>query len=54
MRYFDDLTEVECARVLGVSVGTVKSQAHTAIARLRTGSPELANLLDGAGVSDHE
>jgi RNA polymerase sigma-70 factor (sigma-E family) len=54
MRYFDDLTEAECARVLGVSVGTVKSQAHAAIARLRTGSPELAYLLDGAGVSDHE
>ncbi len=47
MRYFDDLTEVECARLLGVGVGTVKSQAHAAIARLRSGSPELAELLGG-------
>jgi RNA polymerase sigma-70 factor (sigma-E family) len=47
MRYFDDLTETECARLLGVSVGTVKSQAHAAIARLRSGSPELADLLGG-------
>ena len=47
MRYFDDLTEAECARLLGISVGTVKSQAHVAIARLRSGSPELADLLGG-------
>lgn len=47
MRYFDDLTEAECARLLGVAIGTVKSQAHAAIARLRSGSPELADLLGG-------
>ena len=27
LRYFDDLTEAETARVLGCSVGTVKSRA---------------------------
>lgn len=35
MRYYCDLTEVETARVLGVSVGTVKSQHSDALARLR-------------------
>ena len=36
LRYVDDLTEVETARLLGVSVGTVKSQSRDALARLRT------------------
>jgi RNA polymerase sigma-70 factor (sigma-E family) len=35
LRYLDDLTEREAAEVLGVSVGTVKSQSHAALARLR-------------------
>lgn len=35
LRYFDDLTEVETADVLGCTVGTVKSQHARAIARLR-------------------
>jgi DNA-directed RNA polymerase specialized sigma24 family protein len=35
LRYYEDLTEVETARVLGVSLGTVKSQARDALARLR-------------------
>lgn len=40
LRYFDDLTEVESARVLGCSVGTVKSQHARAIARLRELLPD--------------
>lgn len=36
LRYVEDLTEVETARVLGCSVGTVKSQASAAMAKLRT------------------
>ena len=35
LRYFDDLTEVETAAALGISVGTVKSHVRDALARLR-------------------
>lgn len=37
LRYFEDLTEEQTARELGCSVGTVKSQAHRALGKLRTG-----------------
>ena len=40
LRYFDDLTEQQTADTLGISVGTVKSQASRAIAALRS-SPAL-------------
>jgi RNA polymerase sigma-70 factor (sigma-E family) len=35
LRYREDLTESEVARLLGVPVGTVKSASHRALARLR-------------------
>jgi DNA-directed RNA polymerase specialized sigma24 family protein len=35
LRYFDDLTEAETAAALNISVGTVKSHARDALARLR-------------------
>lgn len=41
LRYFDDLTEAETAALLGVSVGTVKSQTAKAFAKLRI-DPALA------------
>ncbi|MFB6722506.1 SigE family RNA polymerase sigma factor [Kribbella sp. NPDC056345] len=34
LRYFEDLTEAETARVLGCSIGTVKSQTHRALGKL--------------------
>ena len=45
LRYYDDLSERETARVLGVSVGTVKSQTHLSLRRLRESAPELVELL---------
>ncbi len=36
LRYFDDLSEAQTAAALGVSVGTVKSQASRALAALRS------------------
>lgn len=44
LRYFVDLTEADTAAALDCSVGTVKSTASAALARLRT-MPGLAELL---------
>jgi RNA polymerase sigma factor (sigma-70 family) len=40
LRYYEQLTEAEAAEVLGISVGTVKSQSHRAIAALRAHLPQ--------------
>ena len=48
LRYYEDLTEAETARVLGVGLGTVKSMHRRALARLRVLAPHLGDLI-GAG-----
>ncbi len=35
LRYFEDLTEAQTAELLGIRIGTVKSQARDGLARLR-------------------
>ena len=50
LRYYEDLTETETARVLGIGVGTVKSIHRQALGRLRTVSPDLGELIG----ADHE
>ncbi|MFG1805161.1 SigE family RNA polymerase sigma factor [Streptomyces sp. NPDC049040] len=49
LRYFEDLPEAEVARVLGCSVGTVRSTTHRSLARLRALAPELAALDEPGG-----
>jgi RNA polymerase sigma-70 factor (sigma-E family) len=44
LRYAEDLPEETVARLLGCSVGTVRSTAHRALARLRVTAPELADF----------
>lgn len=48
LRYYDDLSETQIAQTLGVSNGTVKSQAHAALRRLRELLPEAADALVGS------
>jgi RNA polymerase sigma-70 factor (sigma-E family) len=49
LRYFEDHTEAEAAQVLGVSVGTVKTQTGRALDRLRALVPDLRVLTSETG-----
>jgi RNA polymerase sigma-70 factor (sigma-E family) len=44
LRFFEDLSESEVARILNCSVGNVRSTTHRSLARLRQMAPELATL----------
>jgi RNA polymerase sigma-70 factor (sigma-E family) len=46
LRYLDDLSEIETARLLGCSVGTVKSQSAKAIAKLRDSLAKAAEVTE--------
>jgi len=46
LRYYEELSEAETAEALGISVGTVKSQASRALAALRARSTEIAHLME--------
>lgn len=43
LRYYEDLTERQTADVLGVAIGTVKSQTSVALRRLRTAIADTSN-----------
>ena len=42
LRFFEESTEEDTAEVLGLSTGTVRSQGHAALTRLRALLPDLA------------
>jgi RNA polymerase sigma-70 factor (sigma-E family) len=47
LRFYEDLTEVQAAAALGVSVNTVKSQTRVALQRLRDLAPDAVGSFEG-------
>ncbi|WP_406278674.1 SigE family RNA polymerase sigma factor [Embleya sp. NBC_00896] len=50
LRYWEDRSESEVAKILGCKIGTVRSQAHRGLAQLRK-DPQLADLIPYQAVS---
>jgi RNA polymerase sigma factor (sigma-70 family) len=48
LRLYEDRTVEEAAHLLGCSIGTVKSQTHYALGRLRSLVPDLVGKVGGA------
>ena len=48
LRFYEDMSETETAETLGCAIGTVKSQTHDALAKLRSVAPELVDDTDAA------
>ena len=47
LRFYEDLTEVQAAAVLGISPNTVKSQTRVALQRLRDLAPDAVAAFEG-------